>query len=198
MYCTLCGNKEVHKTNGICPACRAIVKGPLKKAYALYQELQKDHRQCCGGLSHSGDYLYFHGKGWDNTYPRRKLKIEDDATWVEMGVSLYEDHARTYYIFDSGSLTLNEDYGEEISYKDPNFWNKVFKQLDRASEFAWGKDVLTCLCGHNYMVLDPCDCIKERDENIMVKKAKKSELIILMGDLEYDSSRELLSKRLGG
>jgi len=163
-YCRLCGNHKTVKTD-ICPECRAVIRGPLARAYARYVELGKQHRQCCGGLACKKDHLYFHGKYFSASYPE-KAKEGESQVCVEMGVNFYAGHARTYWIFDTENSSDSFEYGDPISYDDPGFSVLLDNQLDQAAKAAWDDDVLSCSeCGSNYSAqLGGCGCQEEEEE----------------------------------
>jgi len=173
-YCAYCGNMHVADGNEPCVACEAVLRRDLPLAWEVYQTLQEERRQCCGGLSSGKDHLYFHGKDWDCTYPTAEMRKQKgwkgcSSTTVEMGVSLYEDHAGTYWIFDNDSSTDSHEYGDVIRYDDPEFWEKLDRQLDQAAEEAWNSDICSCEhCGYHYHVGNgPCGCSasEEADED---------------------------------
>lgn len=117
-------------------------------------------RKCCGKLNYpfgrdeapdarERGHLFFHGKYMEGTH---------EDTHVEYGVSFYSDHARTYYLRDFDSYCDSEEYGEEIPYLDPEFWQKLEAQLDRAPEAAYNADLCSCeACGYHFIAGNgPC------------------------------------------
>ena len=165
-FCIMCGNHKTVKGK-ICSKCLPLIKGVLKKAYARYQELGKQHRQCCGGLSSRRDHLYFHGKYFSCSYPEH-TKDKDPQVCVEMGVHFYADHARTYWIYDTDNDSSSNEYGSKISYDD-GFAVLLDSQLDQAGQAAWDADVLSCPeCGYNYSgVFGGCNCQEENEEEFV-------------------------------
>ena len=162
-FCKLCGSHKTGKQE-ICPKCRALIQGPLARAYARYQQMGKDYRQCCGGLSHNRNCLYFHGKYFSCSYPEH-TKDKDPQVCVEMGVHFYADHARTYWIYDTDNDSSSNEYGSKISYDD-GFAVLLDNQLDQAAKAAWDDDALSCPeCGYNYSAqFGNCNCQEETEE----------------------------------
>lgn len=142
-FCKLCRNRNDTSTD-VCAECRGLVEGWLAEAYRRWiEQADRAGRPCCGRMSSDKTHIYFHGKGWE---------CETDAVGVEMGVSFYHDQARTYYIRDFDSYCDSEEYGKPISYLDPEFWEKLDAQLDRAAEAADATDLESCdECGYHFI-----------------------------------------------
>jgi hypothetical protein len=165
-YCPLCGNKQVTDDKP-CAKCRAIVEGPLAEAYKRWLEAGNDFRMCCGGLSSAGRYLYFHGKYFDDVYPkvtrgRRKGQGVRRGPYVEVehGIDFFADHAGTWYRHDTGNDVGSTPYGEDVPYADPEFWKKLEANFDHAAEAAFNDDWQTCRrCGNHFF--ESCGCEDE-------------------------------------
>lgn len=162
-YCILCGNEQTASKDGIGEACQPLIKGPLAVPYAKWMECGGRYSRCCGRIGTEKDHLYFHGDGWECSY---KPMEEMDGTSVEMGVSFYADHAATYYIRDFGNYSDSQEYGEDLPYDIEGFWEKLDAQLDKAAEFAWNNDLLSCeRCGNHYVASNgPCGCEPDEEE----------------------------------
>lgn len=161
VYCELCGNEKTTAEDKIGDACRKLIEGPLARPYAFWKQCGEDTRRCCGGIGTEKDHIFFHSKYWDTSYPPKAAQDDPLQVGVEMGASFYVDCAATYYIRDFDSYTDSEEYGERIPYPaevgDEAFWAKLDEQLDRAAEFAFNSDILTCLhCGYHYS--EECSC----------------------------------------
>jgi hypothetical protein len=172
----LCGNEQTGAQDRIGPVCRKLIKGPLANAFRFWKECGKQNTKCCGGIS--GDHIYFHGKHWDAHYqPQGMPELSTD---VEMGVSFFNDHATTYYIFDADSFSESFGYGETLKLpQDPtnrDFWLALDKQLDKAAEAAWRSDILSCpKCGYHYNAsVEPCPC-EETEEEYEEENNEKAE-----------------------
>lgn len=137
-----------------------MLRGPMKEAYKRWLRMGEENRMCCGRLSADiafdrtetqpvtlGTNLAFHGKYFEASHL---------DTSVEYGVSFHPDCASTYYLRDFNHYCDSEDYGELISYEDPDFWAKLERQLDGAAEAAHDAGLSTCeKCGYHYFD-DPC------------------------------------------
>jgi hypothetical protein len=166
-FCDLCGTtlpaSKADTTSGKCKLCRAAICGPMIWAYTLWKEMGERYRRCCGGFNSERTYLYFHGKGFENSYPltrkgkpiRRGPQVE-----VEFGVAFYADHAQPYYLRDFDHHCDSQDYGDPVIYatspghvitSGEEFWKEVERQFDDAAKAAWESDLLTCRkCGYHY------------------------------------------------
>ena len=161
-YCKLCGNEKTSAEDGIGNACRELLQTSLKRAWAFWQACDVENRMCCGGVSSDRTHIYFHGKGWEGSYPAIAKADDPLQVAVEMGVSFYEDGAQTYFLRDFDSYCDSEDYGDKIPYpktpQNKTFWKTVHKALDQAPEAAFNSDILTCLrCGYHYHEVCTCD-----------------------------------------
>jgi len=158
-YCKICGNEKVPEYGDVCEPCQKyVVNGWLAEAHRRWEECNERHGRCCGNLSYvfgrdrdpaerERGYLFFHGKHWQGSHK---------GVCVEYGASFYDDHARTYYLRDFDSTCDSEEYGEKILYLDPNFWEKLDAQLDKAPEAAWNAGLNSCdVCGYHYFD-EPC------------------------------------------
>lgn len=166
-YCALCGNCCVEKHGDICPTCTPLVAygGRLYRAYQLYQTAIHNHGKCCGGLMIGGAGFYFHGKDWEGNY--RPYEDGESHLWCEMGINFFEAEAGTYYMWDIDHSCGSEEYGDLISYDDPEFWTKIMAQVDRAPEEMWNADWTSCpKCGyHVYAWADGvCPCEENEEE----------------------------------
>lgn len=150
-YCSYCGNVKVMDDKP-CAACNAVLTGPLDLAHKVWLKLSETDRRCCGSLATDKSHLLFHGKYWEGSYP------EDNSTVsVECGVSLFANHAQTYYIYDTDGDCGGTDYGDTIPLPDPDneaSWNAFYvalhAQLDKAAEAAFNNDLYDCeTCGYH-------------------------------------------------
>lgn len=152
-YCKLCGNNQTKAKDRLCKRCRQIVRGPMHESYKRWLRCCDDFGRCCGGISSdvafdlrvpvsTGTHLSFHGKNMEGSYKN---------TSVEHGVSFYPDCAGTYFIRDFGYHSDSEEFGELISYEDPDFWEKLEEQWQDAPRVAHESGMKSCVkCGNHY------------------------------------------------
>jgi hypothetical protein len=172
-YCQFCGNEKTDAADRIGHICRDILTTTMQLPYRFWQECNNRYSKCCGKLATDEDHLFFHGEGWESSYPARPKAKAKQKEWegfhttVEMGVSFYADCAKTYFIVDMNNSCDSQEYGSSLAYPadpgDESFWVALDKQLDQAGEAAFDSDILTCQhCGNHYgSDTGPCDCTDE-------------------------------------
>lgn len=156
-YCPLCGNEKVTGDQP-CAKCRAVVEGPLAGAYKHWLEAGEMYRMCCGGLATDKTHLHFHGKYFDDHYPkvtRGPRKGQEPkrgpTVAVEHGIDFYAEGAETYYIIDTDSRVDSTHYGKAVPYSNKEFWPSLAENFDHAAEAAFNDGWLTCRsCGYHY------------------------------------------------
>lgn len=148
-YCALCGNEPAESNEeSIGLDCLARISNQwLALPYAYWKECGERYSMCCGGMTSDKKGFYFHGDGWECSYPLtkqgRSRKI-GPVVAVEMGVRFELKGAPTYYIRDFGDYSDSQDFGDLIQYPDSieqdnpeMFWKALDNQLDLAAFHAW-------------------------------------------------------------
>jgi len=193
-YCEWCGNHPpVH--DKICENCDKLITGTLESAKEAFDVIADHYGVCCKGIKTGSSmrsrpvddcigielpenlaplvgqteileiidtsHLYVHPKG---------SEANTDAVSVECGVTLYFNHARCYWIYDSdrAGFTEGREYGPEIPYRlgAEVFLEVVRVVLGQAAQYAENCGVLSCPhCGDHHHESFTCDCQDDDVEN---------------------------------